>query len=55
MGVVFVAGESVLARRRFVVKDTEAWGKAKLLDGWHAAEVSKVRNAGTAAALYSVR
>ncbi|CBJ30250.1 RNA polymerase 1-4 RNA polymerase I large subunit [Ectocarpus siliculosus] len=51
----FVAGEMVLAKRRAVLKRGEGWGKAELLAGWHSAEVVKVRNAGTPAALYSVR
>ncbi|CAM9184875.1 unnamed protein product [Hapterophycus canaliculatus] len=55
LGVKFIASESVLARRRVVLKSPETWENAKLLEGWHPAEVSKVRNAGTAAALYSVR
>lgn len=54
-GAKFVAGEMVLARRRAVLKGSEGWSKAELLDGWHSAEVVKVRNAGTAAALYSIR
>lgn len=55
LGVAFVPGESMLARRRVSAKDVEPWGKADLLEGWHPAEVSKVRNAGTSAALFSVR
>lgn len=54
-GGLFAVGESVLARRRLVPKGGESWDKAKMLDGWHPAEVVKVRKAGTPDALYSVR
>eukprot|EP00903_Cladosiphon_okamuranus_P015157 g14015.t1 len=53
--LVFVAGEQLLARRRAVLEGDEGWGQAELLDGWHPAEVVKIRNAGTKAALYTVR
>lgn len=53
---VFVAGESLLARRRVRGGGKgDDWGQAELLDGWHAAEVLKVRNAGKETALYSIR
>ena len=54
-GLAFVAGERLLAKRRVVLKGDESWGQAELLGGWHPAEVVKVRNAGTKAALYTVR
>lgn len=53
--VAFVAGEHLLAKRRVVLKGPRSWAEAQLLDGWHPAEVVKVRNAGTTAALYTVR
>lgn len=54
-GGVFVVGEEILAKRRVVLKGGDNWGQAKLLDGWHPAEVVKVRKAGKPTALYSVR
>lgn len=54
-GTKFVAGETVLAKRRSALKRGEGWANAELLAGWHSAEVVKVRNADTPAALYSVR
>ena len=55
--VAFVPGDSVLARRRARRGGSggETWGEAELLDGWHPAEVVKVRKAGTDRALYNVR
>lgn len=53
--LAFVAGERLLAKRRVVLKGEGSWGQADLLCGWHPAEVVKVRNAGTKAALYTVR
>lgn len=54
-GLAFVAGERLLAKRRVVLKGEKSWGQAEMLDGWHPAEVVKVRSAGTKAALYTVR
>lgn len=53
--LAFATGELLLAKRRVVLKGEESWEKAELLDGWHPAQVVKVRNAGTKAALYTVR
>lgn len=51
-----MAGESVLARRRVGGGGKgKEWGEVELLDGWHPAEVVKVKNAGKKTALYSVR
>lgn len=53
--VKFATGERLLAKRRVALKGDESWGSAELVDGWHSAEVVKVRNAGMKAALYTVR
>lgn len=54
--LLFVPGEEILARRPSVQgRPVESWGGVELLDGWHRAEVVKVRHAGSPGALYNVR
>lgn len=51
----FVPGDAVLARRVAKGVEGDGWGEARLLEGWHRAEVIKVRHRGTAEALHNVR
>ena len=56
--MAFLPGDSVLARRSAQTGSGrgEGWGEVDLLDGWHEAEVVKVRNAGKAEGpLYNLR